>query len=57
MKNLKEDKSSGDGWVKKMLTNLPVSLLLILQVIYNCILKFHVVPTQNIQTQRFTNRR
>ena len=46
MKNLKEDKSSGDGWVKKMLTNLPVSLLLILQMIYNCILKFHVFPTQ-----------
>ena len=45
MKHLKEDKSSGDGWVKKMLTNAPVSLLLILQVIYNCILKFHVFPT------------
>ena len=45
MKNLKEDKSSGDGWVKKMLTNLPMSLLMILQVIYNCILKFHIFPT------------
>ena len=44
-KRLKEDKSAGDGWVKKMVTNLPLSVLLILQLIYNTILKFHVFPT------------
>ena len=44
-KNLKEDKSSGDGWVKKMVTNLPVAVLLLLQLIYNTILKFHIFPT------------
>ena len=41
-KQLKEDKKSGDGWAKKMVTNLPLSLLLVLQMIYNCTLKFHV---------------
>ena len=42
---LKEDKASGDGWAKRMVTNLPMSLLLVLQLIYNTILKFHVFPT------------
>ena len=44
-KRLKEDKSSGDGWVKNMLSNLPMSLLLVLQLIYNTILKCHIFPT------------
>ena len=44
-KRLKEDKASGDGWAKRMVTNLPMSLLLVLQLIYNTILKFHVFPT------------
>ena len=44
-KRLKEDKASGDGWVKKMVINLPLSILLILQLIYNTILKNHVFPT------------
>ena len=44
-KELKEDKVSGDGWVKKMVTNLPASLLLVVQLIFNTILKFHVFPT------------
>ena len=44
-KELKEGKVSGDGWVKKMVTSLPVSLLLIIQLIFNTILKFHVFPT------------
>ena len=34
-KELKEDKVSGDGWVKKMITNLPLSLLLLVQLIAN----------------------
>ena len=41
-KPLKEDKSSGDGWTRKMITSMPFSLLLILQMIFNCILKHHV---------------
>ena len=40
-----KDKSSGDGWVKKMVTSLPASMLLLLQLIYNTILKYHVFPT------------
>ena len=44
-KRLKEDKSSGDGWVKNMLSNLPKSLLLVLQLMYNTILKCHIFPT------------
>ena len=44
-KQLKDDKASGDGWTKKMVTNMPLALLLILQMIYNCILKFHVFPS------------
>ena len=35
-KELKEDKVSGDGWVKKMIT---FSLLLFVQLMYNTILK------------------
>ena len=42
---LKEDKVSGDGWVKKMVTSLPAPLLLLLQLIFNSILKFHIFPT------------
>ena len=45
-KELKEDKVSGDGWVKKMITNLPLALLLLVQLIFNTILKCHVFPTQ-----------
>ena len=41
----KEDKSTADGWVKSMLTNVPLGMLLIFQIIYNSILKFHVYPT------------
>ena len=37
-KELKEDKVSGDGWVKKMVTNLPASLLLVVQLIFKTIL-------------------
>ena len=45
-KKVKEDKSSGDGWVKNMVTNLPASILLILQLIFNTILSCHMFPTQ-----------
>ena len=45
-KLLKEDKASGDGWVKKMITNVPVSMLLVFQMIFNTILSCHVFPTQ-----------
>ena len=41
----KEDKSTADGWVKSMLTNVPLAMLLIFQIIYNTILKFHVYPS------------
>ena len=44
-KRLKE-KSSGDGWTRKMLLNLPVCLLYALQVIYNVILSAHTYPTR-----------
>ena len=40
-----KDKSSGDGWCKKMVTSFPAPLLLLLQLIYNTILKFHIFPT------------
>ena len=45
-KSLKEDKSTGDGWVKKMIVNLPATLLLVLQLIFNTILKCYVYPTE-----------
>ena len=41
-RQLKEDKASGDGWTKKMVSNMPLALLVTLQLIYDCILKFHV---------------
>ena len=41
----KEDKSTADGWVKAMLTNVPMGMLLIFQIIYNSILKFYVYPS------------
>ena len=44
-KLLKEDKSTADGWVKKMVTNLPMTLMLVFQLIYNTILKFHIFPS------------
>ena len=43
---LKEDKSSADGWVKGMLTNVPITLLYIFQIIYNSILHFHIYPSK-----------
>ena len=45
-KTLKEDKSSADGWVKGMLTNIPVTLLYVFQIIYNSILRFHIYPSK-----------
>ena len=44
-KRLKE-MSSGDGWTRKMLLNLPVCLLYALQIIYNSILSAHTYPTR-----------
>ena len=41
----KEDKSTADGWVKAMLTSVPLCILLVFQVIYNAILKSHVYPS------------
>ena len=42
---LKDDKSSGDGWTKGMVTNLPAAVLLVLQLIYNTMLSCHMFPT------------
>ena len=41
---LKEDKSSADGWVKAMVTSVPLCIMYVFQIIYNVILKFHVYP-------------
>ena len=44
--NRLKEKSSGDGWTRKMLYNLPVCLLYALQIIYNTILSTHTYPTR-----------
>ena len=44
--NRLKDKSSGDGWTRKMLLNLPVCLLYALHIIYNTILSAHAYPTR-----------
>ena len=36
---LKEEKSTADGWTKRMVTCVPLAVLLVFQVIYNSILK------------------
>ena len=41
-----KDKSSGDGWTRKMLLNLPVCLMYALHIIYNAILSAHTYPTR-----------
>ena len=43
---LKEDKVSGDGWAKRMLSNAPVTILYAMQVIFNVILGTHFFPTK-----------
>ena len=43
-KVLKEDKSTADGWTKRMTTCVPLAILLVFQVIYNSILKRHIYP-------------
>ena len=43
---IKEDKTTADGWVKGMLTNVPATLLLVFQIIYNSILKSHTYPSK-----------
>ena len=40
-----KDKSSGDGWVRGMVTNLPLCILYALQILYNAILSQHCYPT------------
>ena len=42
---LKEDKSSADGWVKAMVTNISLCILYVFQIIYNSILNFHIYPS------------
>ena len=44
--NRLKEKSSGDGWTRKMLLNLPACLLLALQIIYNTVLSAHTYPTR-----------
>ena len=41
---LKENKSTADGWTKRMITCVPIAIMLVFQVIYNSILKRHVYP-------------
>ena len=43
-KVLKEDKATADGWTKRMVTSVPVAIMLVFQLIYNTILKHHVYP-------------
>ena len=45
-KEAKEGKSTADGWVKSMITNVPLCLLLVFQIIYNSILKTADYPTK-----------
>jgi hypothetical protein len=42
----KEGKTTADGWVKSMITNVPICLMLVFQIIYNAILKNHIYPTK-----------
>ena len=44
-KNLK-DKATGDGWCKKMLVNLPETILTTMLIIYNTIHSAHTYPTR-----------
>ena len=44
--SLKEDKVSGDGWTKRMLTNVPLAILYAMQVIFNVTLGTHFFPTK-----------
>ena len=41
-----KEKSSGDGWAKGMITNLPLCVLYALQIIYNAILSQHSYPSR-----------
>ena len=59
VKNLKEDKASGDGWTKRMLTNAPVAILLAIQTIFNCIFMNHMFPTSwrmTVVSELFKNK-
>ena len=44
--NRLKEKSSGDGWSKGMVTNLPACILYALQILYNAILSNHCYPTR-----------
>lgn len=44
--NRLKEKSSGDGWTRKMLLNLPVCLMYALHIIYNAVLSAHTYPTR-----------
>ena len=46
MKILKEDRVSGDGWTKRMLTSSPVAVLYAFQIIFNVIMGTHFFPTK-----------
>ena len=41
---LKEDKSTADGWAKRMVTSVTLCIMLVFQVIYK-ILKYHLYPS------------
>ena len=44
--NRLKEKSSGDGWTRMMLKNLPVCILYALQIIYNTVLSAHTYPSR-----------
>ena len=44
-KCLKDGKAASDGWTKKMITNLPLTILYAIQIIFNSILSARIYPT------------
>ena len=56
---IKEGKTTGDGWVKGMITNIPASLLIMIQIIFNTILSSNIYPRiwrRTIVTEIFKNK-
>ena len=46
IKGIAEDKVSGDGWTKRMLSTAPMLILYAIQIIFNAILSSHFFPTK-----------
>ena len=59
VRQLKADKSSGDGWTKRMLTEISTVLFPIILTLYNIILSFHLFPSlwrTSVVTALFKNK-